>query len=184
MNEKKEVQETNIRLILKKSDDKKRIVYGKKKKVIVLEKEQEELAWDHSEGEVKPNWESDTDEEEIESDFEIVKNDIKDNETPDSNDEENNIIVAKSKATQDTVESDSKSSDSEENSDASSSNEELTATQKQALLHKEEAAKRKQLKHVEALALRSKTNLRSPIGCILGHGKLIFHNLINNSGHW
>jgi translation initiation factor aIF-2/yIF-2 len=54
-------------------------------------------------------------------------------------------------------------------SDEDSSEEELTATQKQALKKKEEAAERRMQRHNQALAARSKDDLRSPIACILGH---------------
>lgn len=59
-------------------------------------------------------------------------------------------------------------SDSE--SDTSSSDGEVgTATQKINAQRKAEAAERRRKKYQEALAARSKDNLRSPICCILGH---------------
>jgi len=58
-------------------------------------------------------------------------------------------------------------SDSE--SDESSLEEEGTATQKARAQKKAEAAARRAKAHEEALAARSKDNLRSPICCILGH---------------
>ncbi|KAI8084405.1 uncharacterized protein B0P05DRAFT_585694 [Gilbertella persicaria] len=67
---------------------------------------------------------------------------------------------------------DDDSEDSEDDSsdyDSDSSEEELSATQKLALKKKEEAAARREQRQKEALANRSKDDLRSPICCILGH---------------
>ncbi|CAG8563407.1 9755_t:CDS:10 [Ambispora leptoticha] len=67
-------------------------------------------------------------------------------------------------------ESESEESDSDEDSgDESEDSEDLTEMQKQALKRKQEAAERRKKRHEEALAARSKDNLRSPICCILGH---------------
>ena len=65
--------------------------------------------------------------------------------------------------------SDDDSSESASSSDASSESDELTAAQRQALMRKAGAAERRAQRHEEALAARSKDNLRSPICCILGH---------------
>jgi translation initiation factor 5B len=56
-----------------------------------------------------------------------------------------------------------------ESEESSSEDEEATATQKAAAARKQEAASRRKKQHEEALAARSKDDLRSPICCILGH---------------
>lgn len=53
--------------------------------------------------------------------------------------------------------------------DSTSDDEAATATQKATAQRKAEAAERRRIAHEEALAARSKDNLRSPICCILGH---------------
>ncbi|KAI8984932.1 hypothetical protein BD414DRAFT_523018 [Trametes punicea] len=69
-------------------------------------------------------------------------------------------------------ESSDDSSEEETSSDESSSDESdggMTKAQRMAAQRKAEAAARRQKAHEEALAARSKDNLRSPICCILGH---------------
>ena len=60
-------------------------------------------------------------------------------------------------------------SDSDSDSDSSSEGEIKSATQRAIQQKKAEAKARREQQHEQALAARSKDNLRSPICCILGH---------------
>ncbi|KAB5593240.1 Translation initiation factor 5B [Ceratobasidium theobromae] len=63
----------------------------------------------------------------------------------------------------------SESSESDSDEDSSEDSDEMTAVQRQAAERKAAANKRRTQRMEEALAARSKDNLRSPICCILGH---------------
>ncbi|KAJ6567397.1 hypothetical protein DFH09DRAFT_1156861 [Mycena vulgaris] len=65
--------------------------------------------------------------------------------------------------------SESDSEDDSDSDDSSSEEEELTQAQKMVVQRKAEAAARRAKAHEEAMAARSKDDLRSPICCILGH---------------
>ncbi|KAL7747163.1 eukaryotic translation initiation factor 5B [Sorochytrium milnesiophthora] len=65
--------------------------------------------------------------------------------------------------------SESGSSDDDDDSEDESEDEELSARKRDEIKRKEEATARRQERHRQALAARSKDDLRSPICCILGH---------------
>lgn len=108
--------------------------------------------------------------------------DVKDSWDAPTDDEEeekkpaSNVVEAKKEAEKEDEEDEEEEEDSDEDSDDDSSDEdsdseddEQSAAQKAIALRKAEAAERRQKQHEEALAARSKDNLRSPICCILGH---------------
>ncbi|KAF1992371.1 hypothetical protein K402DRAFT_388028 [Aulographum hederae CBS 113979] len=73
------------------------------------------------------------------------------------------------KSTQQEGSSEEEDSEEESEEESSSEDEEVSAAQRAAAAKKAEAAERRRKLHEEALAARSKDNLRSPICCILGH---------------
>ncbi|KAJ6125247.1 Translation elongation/initiation factor/Ribosomal beta-barrel [Penicillium samsonianum] len=92
--------------------------------------------------------------------------DVKDSWDAESDEEEKPTEEAPAQKEEKEGESDS---DSDESSDEDSSDEEQSANQRAIMARKAEAAERRKVKHEEALAARSKDDLRSPICCILGH---------------
>ncbi|KAJ5085907.1 Eukaryotic translation initiation factor 5B [Penicillium argentinense] len=66
-------------------------------------------------------------------------------------------------------ESEEEDSDDDSSDESSSEDEERSANQRAIAQRKAEAAERRKKQHEEALAARSKDDLRSPICCILGH---------------
>ncbi|KAL6704250.1 eukaryotic translation initiation factor 5B [Coniothyrium glycines] len=109
---------------------------------------------------VKDSWDVDTDEEE----------ERKASEKKAKAEKEAAAAAEASKASQAKDEDEDSDSDSEEDSDDDSSEDEQgTATQRAEAARKAAAAERRKQAHEEALAARSKDNLRSPICCILGH---------------
>jgi translation initiation factor 5B len=75
-------------------------------------------------------------------------------------------VESESEKSSDDDDSDSESS---EDSDSDSSDDELSVAQKMAAHRKAEAAKRREERVAQAMAARSKDDMRSPICCILGH---------------
>ncbi|CAI2183971.1 5655_t:CDS:10 [Funneliformis geosporum] len=153
------------------------------------EKEKVEITTKVLHVEVKESWEESEDEE-IKSTRVEEKESVKDQwdqstedespkpntppPTPVTNVEETTVNVkspvkksVKEQSETETEESDN--SETEDSEDATESDEELTEHQKQLMKRKQVAAERRKKRHEEALAARSKDDLRSPICCILGH---------------
>ncbi|KAF2870507.1 hypothetical protein BDV95DRAFT_607674 [Massariosphaeria phaeospora] len=104
---------------------------------------------------IKDSWDVETDEEEDKPPAANGKADAKDASTE----------ATASKA----EDSESESDEDEDSEEDSSEDEQVTATQRAEAARKAAAADRRKKLHEEALAARSKDNLRSPICCILGH---------------
>ena len=126
--------------------------------------------------EVKDSWDADSDEEAVKSPIREVNGKLASTAVHQANAEPNGL--KRSTYGEDTklpIRPGSKPqnkdnvNDSETDSDDSSEDETGTATQRAAAQKKAEAAARRKQQHEEALAARSKDNLRSPICCILGH---------------
>lgn len=108
-----------------------------------------EVLADKGDEDVKDSWDAETDDEEVES-----------TQKPTTNGKPAQTTGSDSESEED-------SDDSEE--DSSEEDEETSANKKEIQRRKAEAAERREKRHQEALAARSKDNLRSPICCILGH---------------
>ncbi|KAK7180954.1 hypothetical protein DPSP01_005000 [Paraphaeosphaeria sporulosa] len=111
---------------------------------------------------VKDSWDADSDEEEEKRKAAVAAKEAKEAATK---------AAANGKPAAQPEEDDesSEEEDDSDDSDDSSSDEEGTATQRAEAARKAAAAERRKKLHEEALAARSKDNLRSPICCILGH---------------
>ncbi|CAO2653428.1 Nn.00g028390.m01.CDS01 [Neocucurbitaria sp. VM-36] len=109
---------------------------------------------------VKDSWDVDTDEEEERKATEKKAKEAK--ATAEK-------AAAEKEAQAQEEDSDSDSDSEDDSEDDSSEDEQGTATQRAEAARKAAAAERRKQAHEEALAARSKDNLRSPICCILGH---------------
>lgn len=103
-----------------------------------------------------------------------AEEDVKDSWDAPSDEEEEkpattNGAEEKKKKKKDEEEESEEDSEDESSSEEDSEDEEQSANQRAIAARKAEAAERRKKLHEEALAARSKDNLRSPICCILGH---------------
>ena len=131
-----------------------------------------EAVADADESNVKESWEMDSDEEAATSKSPPRKTDAVTNGTEEPNAAKIDLPsrpAPSAQRPQQKPQQKPAESDSESDSDDSSADAQATATQRAAAQKKAEAAARRQKQHEEALAARSKDNLRSPICCILGH---------------
>ena len=119
-----------------------------------------------AEDDVKESWDANTDEESTKASPKPLANGNHKSLPPRtvSKPQKNSQIKPQSKH-----QTKAQGSDSESDSDDSSAQETGTAAQRAVAQKKAEAAARRKQQHEDALAARSKDNLRSPICCILGH---------------
>lgn len=118
-----------------------------------------------AENDVKENWD-DSDEEKPDHGSKSPSS-----ESPETNGATQNLPSKHNSKSQNQDRSQGQESDSGSESDSEEASEGggQTTTQRLAAQKKAEAAARRKQQHEEALAARSKDNLRSPICCILGH---------------
>ncbi|KAI4277678.1 MAG: hypothetical protein L6R38_005391 [Xanthoria sp. 2 TBL-2021] len=96
-------------------------------------------------------------------------NDVKDSWDADSDEDSNKAPSAPKSSASPQSKARQLASESESDDSSEEETETGTAAQRAAAQKKAEAAARRKQQHEEALAARSKDNLRSPICCILGH---------------
>jgi translation initiation factor 5B len=134
-------------------------------------KEAEEKAKAEAEAAAKKAAPAEEDDDAVDDWEAAADEDVKDSWDAPSEDEEKPAAngaakeEAEAKEEEDEEDEDSEDDSSEEDSE----DEEQSANQRAIAQRKAEAAERRKKQHEEALAARSKDNLRSPICCILGH---------------
>ncbi|PWN30783.1 hypothetical protein BDZ90DRAFT_236114 [Jaminaea rosea] len=124
-----------------------------------------ETAIDEEDEDVADAWDADSDEDDAKP-AQPAKKDITPSGMAEQNGSSNKAGAEQGEQSSDEDDDDD---DSEDDSDDDSSDDELTTAQRQAAERKALAAQRRDEQHKQALAARSKDNLRSPICCILGH---------------
>jgi len=135
-------------------------------------KEAEEKAKAEAEAEAAAKTAAPVEEDDAVDDWEAAADeDVKDSWEAPSDGEEQPAAngTAKDVAAAKEAVSDEDSEDESSSEEDSEDNEEKSANQRAIAQRKAEAAERRKKQHEEALAARSKDNLRSPICCILGH---------------
>ena len=158
----------------KKDDEVARLAQAKaaaEAEALRLAEEREQLRQEEEKAKAEAAAAEQSESEELEDwDKVAASDDVKDEWDADSDEEEEKPSVKTSTLPSRPAVNLEIKDESDSNSDESSEEDEVqTATQRAAAQKKAEAAARRQKQHEEALAARSKDNLRSPICCILGH---------------
>lgn len=168
--------------------DKKRPVYDQKKKKAAKKKEEDDLEAAAARAKAQREAEDARRQKEAEEkakaeaaaapeddgaldDWETAANEdnVKDSWDAETDEEEEKPAETPAAKKEDAKEESESDSDSDDSDDSDSEDEEQSANQRAIAARKAEAAERRKKQHEEALAARSKDDLRSPICCILGH---------------
>ncbi|KAJ5367653.1 hypothetical protein N7541_001594 [Penicillium brevicompactum] len=168
--------------------DKKRPVYDQKKKKAAKKKEEDDLEAAAARAKAQREAEDARRQKEAEEkakaeaaaapeddgaldDWETAANEdnVKDSWDAETDEEEEKPAETPAAKKEDAKEESESESDSDDSDDSDSEDEEQSANQRAIAARKAEAAERRKKQHEEALAARSKDDLRSPICCILGH---------------
>ncbi|KAF2683978.1 hypothetical protein K458DRAFT_303506 [Lentithecium fluviatile CBS 122367] len=121
---------------------------------------------------VKDSWDADSDEEKKAATKPAAKAESKSDAKPSSAPAKtapSKAAPSKGAPSKDEESSSEEEYDDDDSDESSSGEEEGTAAQRAEAQRKAAAAERRKKQHEEALAARSRDNLRSPICCILGH---------------